>query len=88
MNKNQYLDESGDTGYTNKSTKYFIVNAINTDDIKALRHIAKKVQRYKKDKKAKINPKYIAIYKGFTLKEVIPANAKDIIFENVYLQKF
>ncbi len=50
MYKNSYIDESGDIGHTKKSTKYFIVTAICTDDVKSLRHIAKVVQRHKKDK--------------------------------------
>ncbi len=47
MYKNSYLDESGDLGRTKKSTQYFIVTAVCTNDIKSLRHVAKVTQRQK-----------------------------------------
>jgi Protein of unknown function (DUF3800) len=50
-NKYIYIDESGDTGYTKKSTRYFILTAVMTDDLFVLRRIAKNVHRGKRDKK-------------------------------------
>jgi hypothetical protein len=46
-----YIDESGDTGYTKKSTRYFILTAVIVDDPFVLRRIAKSVYRSKVDKK-------------------------------------
>jgi hypothetical protein len=51
QNKYIYIDESGDTGYTKKSTKYFILTAVMVDDPFILRRIAKSVHRGKRDKK-------------------------------------
>lgn len=45
------LDESGDTGYSKKSSKYFIVTILLTTHIRKLRSIAKNIHRNKKDKK-------------------------------------
>ncbi len=50
-NKYIYIDESGDTGYTKKSTRYFILTALIVDDIFVLRRIAKKVHKSKVNKK-------------------------------------
>ena len=46
-----YIDESGDTGYTKKSTRYFILTAVIVDDPFVLRRIAKSVHKGKRDKK-------------------------------------
>jgi len=51
MEKIAYIDESGDTGYTKKSTRYFILTAVIVDDAFMLRRIAKNVYKHKKDKK-------------------------------------
>lgn len=51
MYKYVYIDESGDTGYTKKSSRYFIVTAICTDDVQKLRKIVVSIHRYKRDKK-------------------------------------
>jgi hypothetical protein len=42
-----YIDESGDTGYTKRSTKYFILTALIVDDIFTLSRIAKNVYKSK-----------------------------------------
>jgi hypothetical protein len=42
-----YIDESGDTGYTRKSSRYFIVTAVIVDDMHILRRIAKDIHVYK-----------------------------------------
>lgn len=46
-----YIDESGDTGYTKKSTRYFILTAVIVEDPFVLRRIAKNVHKGKRDKK-------------------------------------
>lgn len=46
-----YIDESGDTGYTKKSTRYFILTAVIVDDPFVLRRIAKVAHSYNLDKK-------------------------------------
>ncbi len=46
-----YIDESGDTGYTKKSSRYFILTAVIVDDPFVLRRIAKNIHRYNLDKK-------------------------------------
>ena len=46
-----YIDESGDTGYTKKSTRYFIVTALIVEDPFVLRRIAKNVYKYNLDNK-------------------------------------
>ena len=46
-----YIDESGDVGYTKKSTRYFILTAVISDDLFMLRRIAKKVYKSKVGKK-------------------------------------
>jgi hypothetical protein len=46
-----YIDESGDTGYTKKSTRHFILTAVMVDDPFVLRRIAKDTHRYNLDKK-------------------------------------
>lgn len=50
-NKYIYIDESGDTGYTKKSTRYFILTAVIVDDPFVLRRIAKATHSYNLDKK-------------------------------------
>lgn len=49
-NKYIYIDESGDTGYTKKSTRYFILTSVIVDDPFVLSRIAKSVYRSKVDK--------------------------------------
>ena len=51
-NKYIYIDESGDTGYTKKSTRYFILTAVIVGDPFVLRRIAKNVYKTKIDKKS------------------------------------
>lgn len=46
-----YIDESGDTGYTKKSTRYFILTAIMVDDPFVLRRIVKNVHKSKRNNK-------------------------------------
>ncbi len=46
-----YIDESGDTGYTKKSTKYFILTAVVVEDPFVLRRIVKNIHKGKRDKK-------------------------------------
>ena len=46
-----YIDESGDTGYTKKSTKYFIITAVMVDNPFILSRIAKSVYKSKVSKK-------------------------------------
>ncbi len=48
-NKYIYIDESGDTGYTKKSTKYFILTSLIIDNVFILRRVAKKVHKSKVD---------------------------------------
>lgn len=48
MNLIYLTDESGDTGYTKKSSNYFMVVTISCDNIGLLRTIAKNTQRKKK----------------------------------------
>ncbi len=50
-NKYIYIDESGDTGYTKKSTRYFILTAVIVDDPFVLRRIAKNIYKFKLGKK-------------------------------------
>lgn len=50
-NKYIYIDESGDIGYTKKSTRYFILTAVIVDDCLFLGRIAKSVYKLKRDKK-------------------------------------
>ncbi len=45
-----YIDESGDTGYTKKSTRYFILTAVIVDDPFILRRVAKNAYRVKVNK--------------------------------------
>ncbi len=49
-NKCIYIDESGDTGFTKKSTRHFILTAVITDNPFVLRRIVKKVFKSKFDK--------------------------------------
>ncbi len=46
-----YIDESGDTGYTKKSTRYFILTAVTVEDALILTRIAKSTYKLKTDKK-------------------------------------
>jgi hypothetical protein len=48
--KNIYIDESGDTGYTKKSTRYFILTAVIVEDGLILERIVKKIHKTKLDK--------------------------------------
>jgi hypothetical protein len=50
-NKIAYIDESGDRGYTKKSTRYFMLTAVIVDDVLILRRMAKNIYKFKKDKK-------------------------------------
>ena len=45
-----YIDESGDTGYTNKSTRYFILTAVIVEDGIILERVVKKIHKTKLDK--------------------------------------
>ena len=45
-----YIDESGDTGYRNKSSKYFILTAVVVDDPFILKRIARDIHKFKQDK--------------------------------------
>lgn len=49
-NKYIYIDESGDTGYTKKSTRYFILISVMVDNPFVLRRIVKSVSKSKPDK--------------------------------------
>lgn len=49
-NKYIYIDESGDTGYTKKSTRYFILTAVMVEDSLVLERIVKKIHKTKLDK--------------------------------------
>ncbi len=46
-----YIDESGDTGYTRKSTRYFVLAAIIVPDPVVLRRVAKEIHNFKLHKK-------------------------------------
>jgi hypothetical protein len=50
MEKIAYIDESGDTGHTKKSTRYFIVTAVITEDEIVLRRIVKNIHKFKLNK--------------------------------------
>lgn len=45
-----YIDESGDTGYTKKSSRYFILTAVIVEDMSILRRIAKDIHSFKIDR--------------------------------------
>ena len=45
-----YIDESGDTGYKKKSSRYFILTSVIVDDIFILRRIAKNIHKFKIDR--------------------------------------
>ena len=45
-----YIDESGDTGYNKKSTKYFILTSVIVNDVFVLRRIAKDIHKFKIDR--------------------------------------
>jgi Protein of unknown function (DUF3800) len=49
-NKYTYIDESGDTGYKKKSSRYFILTSVIVDDIFLLRRIAKDIHKFKIDR--------------------------------------
>jgi hypothetical protein len=49
-NKYIYIDESGNTGYTKKSTRYFIITSLIVEDTFVLGRIAKSVYKIKTDK--------------------------------------
>ncbi len=46
-----YIDESGDTGYTKKSTKYFILTAVIIDNPFVLNRIVGDIHKFKINKK-------------------------------------
>lgn len=45
-----YIDESGDTGYKKKSTRYFILTSVVVDNVFVLRRIAKDIHMFKIDR--------------------------------------
>jgi hypothetical protein len=49
--KNIYIDESGDTGYTKKSTRYFILTAVVVGDPFVLMRVVKNIYKFKLSKK-------------------------------------
>jgi len=49
-NKYIYIDESGDTGYTKKSTRYFILTGVIVEDCFVLSRIAKEIYKHKNNK--------------------------------------
>ncbi len=51
MNIHLCSDESGDTGYTDKSSKYFIITTIRHENIDKLRRLAREIQRSKRHNK-------------------------------------
>ena len=46
-----YIDESGDTGYTKKSTRYFILTVILIDDPFVLQRVVKDIHKFKTKKR-------------------------------------
>ncbi len=78
-----YIDESGDTGYTKKSTRYFILTAVVVDDPFVLRRIAKNVHNSKVGKK-KSNMLHAYMetnrVKGKMIKEINNTNITCIVF--------
>lgn len=50
MNLYVYIDESGDTGYTPKSTRFFIVTALYVYDVVAVRRLARDIHKGKRNK--------------------------------------
>lgn len=78
-----YIDESGDTGYTKKSTRYFIFTSVIVDDPFVLRRVAKKVHKSKIDKK---KGNMLHAYRETNrirdkmVKEIIKINTKCIVF--------
>lgn len=67
-----YIDESGDTGYTKKSTKYFILTAVVIDNPFVLNRIVKSIHKFKINKK-KTN--------------IIHSNAESYIVKNKLIKK-
>jgi len=50
MNVISYIDESGDTGYTTKSTRFFIVTALCTQDHVDIHRIVRNIHTTKRNK--------------------------------------
>lgn len=45
-----YIDESGDTGYKKKSSRYFVLTSVIVDDVFVLRRIARDIHKFKIDR--------------------------------------
>ena len=83
MQKIAYIDESGNTGYTKKSTKYFIITAVIVEDAFMLRRVAKKVHNFKIHKnKTSILHAYNEdnVVRNKLIKEVKKIDIKCIVF--------
>lgn len=50
MIKYYCIDESGDIGYTKKSTRFFILTIVEVEDLTILRRLAKDIHSFKKNK--------------------------------------
>ncbi len=80
-NKYTYIDESGDTGYTKKSTRYFILTAVIVFDPVILRRVAKEIHNFKLHKKKLITlhtNKESDVVKNKIIKKVIGLDIKCI----------
>lgn len=53
-----YLDESGDLGFTSKSSKYFVITLLYTNDPKHIQRMLRKVRRRLLRKKYKSLPEF------------------------------
>jgi hypothetical protein len=82
-NKYIYIDESGDTGYTKKSTRYFILTAVMVDDPFVLQRVVKSVHKSKINKnKASILHAYkeTDVTKNKFIKKLSEINISCIVF--------
>ncbi len=91
-NKYTYIDESGDTGYTKKSTRYFILTAVIVFDPIIIRRVAKEMHSFKLYKKKLIilhTNKESDVVKNKIMKKVIGLDIQCIalVMDKVLVRK-
>ncbi len=76
-----YIDESGDTGYKKKSSRYFILTSVIVNDIFMLRRIAKNIHKFKIDRSVNFHAhKENKVVKNKLVQKIIESNIQCVVY--------
>jgi len=83
-----FIDESGDLGFTKKSTKYYVIASVETRNLLRLSRTIKKVRKTLRKKKKNIPEFKFARSDDVTRKRLLEkAVEEDLLFSAIILQK-